>query len=157
METKILSSQEALPHIRAAMTAGHICRLVVTGASMLPFLRSRKDAVILAPCSHMPRCGDILFYVRPDERCILHRVQRVLDGGEMLLCGDAQTELERVGRSQIVAVVSHVERAGRMIRCDALLWRGLSRLWMGLRPIRPYLMGLIIRLWRLKERLLHNE
>ncbi len=56
------SVQEALPKIQALLQSGQACRLVVTGNSMLPFLRHEKDAVILAPyhacrrCARMARC-----------------------------------------------------------------------------------------------------
>lgn len=141
-----LSPREALPKIKALLSAGQSCRLVVTGTSMLPFLRHKQDAVLLVPVKQTIRRGDILFYLRGPEVCILHRVHQVLPDGKLLLCGDAQTALEPVHRSQVLASVSHVERSGVLTDCTAPVLRLQVALWQLLHPIRPYLLAILRRL-----------
>ena len=64
MQSRPMPPEQALPRITALLEAGSSCRLVVTGNSMLPFLRHKRDAVILSPLSEPARRGDILFYLR---------------------------------------------------------------------------------------------
>ena len=138
----VFSTREGLSHIRAMLAEGHPCQLVVTGNSMWPFLRHRADTVILVPLSRDPRPGDILFYLRREDFCILHRVIRREEDGMLTLCGDAQTYLESVHTEQILGVASHIRRRGRLISCGGPVWTSLSALWRWLLPIRPLLLRL---------------
>lgn len=145
------SVQETLPRIQAILQSGQVCRLVVTGNSMLPFLRHEKDAAILAPYQGNARRGDILFYSRAPQICVLHRVQKICKDGTLLLCGDAQSQLEPVQPQQIIAGVSHIERNGRQISCRQFPLRAAICLWQLLRPIRPYLLVLLRKLRIIKS------
>ena len=137
------SAREGLAKIRLALETAGVCRLTVTGSSMVPFLREGRDAVLLAPLDRPARRGDILFYLRGPETPILHRVHRVEADGRLLLCGDAQVGLEPVSQEQILALVTHIDRAGRQIPCGSLWLRSRVALWQLLRPVRPWLMALI--------------
>lgn len=147
-----LDPRDALPRIRALLAEEKPCRLVVTGMSMWPFLRHKKDAVILTPLSRDPRPGDILFYERQQNLCILHRVVHRDDTGLLALCGDNQTALELVRPEQVIALVSHVERNGRLIPCRARRLRIPVGLWLWLLPVRRPLLTLGRRLAGLKTR-----
>lgn len=138
--TDKLSPAEALPRIRSIVASGGSCRLVVTGSSMEPFLRDERDAVILSPISRPLRRGDIIFYERSGGQCVLHRVMGTEPDGTLLLCGDAQTGLEPVGTSQVVALAAQIERGGNLLSADNLVWRALSGVWIFLRPIRARLL-----------------
>ena len=138
----VYSTEDALPRIRAAVEQGRPCRLVVTGSSMWPFLRHKKDAVILVPLNREPQPDDILFYLRRPDFCVLHRVIRREASGLLTLCGDAQTYPETVAPEQILALASHVHRGKRLISCDSSGWQFLSRLWRRLLPIRVPLLQL---------------
>ena len=133
--------QETLPKIRAILQSGQSCRLVVTGNSMRPFLRHEKDAVILAPYQGSAQRGDILFYARAPQVCVLHRVQKVCKDGTLLLCGDAQTQLEPVKPEQIIASVPQIECDGKTVDCSLFSLRTAVWLWQLLRPARPYLLA----------------
>lgn len=139
------SVQEALPKIQAILRSGKSCRLVVTGNSMAPFLRHEKDAVILTSC-HAVHRGDILFYFRSPEVCVLHRVCKVCRDGTLLLCGDAQSQREPVVPQQVIAKVSQVERNGKYVDCQRFSLRAAVWLWQMLRPVRPYLLLLLRKL-----------
>lgn len=139
------SVQETLPKIQAILQEGKSCRLVVTGNSMLPFLRHGSDAVILAPYQTAHH-GDILFYFRTPDTCILHRVEKICHGGTLLMCGDAQSQLEPIQKQQIIAAVSHIERNGKLMDCRRFILRALVRIWQVLRPVRPYLLALLRKL-----------
>lgn len=135
-----IPSREALPRIQAVLQAGGSCAVTVTGTSMVPLLRHGKDQVLISPLSRPVRRGDVLFYVRDSGRCILHRAVRVLPGGETDVCGDAQTQLERVVDRQILGVVTRIRRNGREFPVTSPVWQAASRIWMALRPMRPGLL-----------------
>lgn len=138
----VYSTRDGLDRIRNALAEGRPCQLVVTGSSMWPFLRHRKDAVVLVPVDRDPRPGDILFYQRREDFCVLHRVVRRDANGLLTLCGDAQTHFEPVRPEQVVALVSHVRRGTRLFSCSALPWRFLVALWRWLLPVRNPLLRL---------------
>ena len=117
---KQLLPRDALPHMKEILNGGGSFRLAVTGNSMLPFLRHGRDGVILAPVSRPVRPGDILFYLRGPENCILHRVYHIRPDGVLIMCGDAQMGLEPIRREQVLALATHVERSGRTIPCSSL-------------------------------------
>ena len=150
----VYSTREALPRIQSILAEGRPCHLVVTGSSMWPFLRSRKDAVILVPADRAPKPDDILIYLRREDFCVLHRVIRREESGLLILCGDAQIQGETVRPEQIIALVSHIQRGGRLISCEALPWRFFSRLWRWLLPVRAPLLRLGRLAAGLKRRIL---
>ena len=139
--TQPRSPEQVLPRIRARLAEGLPCRLVVTGSSMLPFLRHGQDAVYLIPADGPIRVGDILFYLRSANVPILHRVHKLLPDGTLIMCGDAQVGLEPIRREQVLAKVSHVEHGGKTIPCARISLRLSVRLWRLLRPLRPYLLA----------------
>lgn len=140
--------QQALPKIQQLLSEGKSCRLQVTGTSMVPFLRSEKDAVILSPLDRPARRGDILFYLRGEKRCLLHRVHKRLPDGNYLICGDNQTFPEIVAPEKVIGIAGAIERNGRHFSANNPLWRFLSLLWILLKPIRPALLAIIGWLWR---------
>lgn len=140
--------RQALPQIQQLLSEGKSCRLQVTGTSMVPFLRSEKDAVILSPLEAPARRGDILFYLRGETRCLLHRVHKRLPDGSYLICGDNQTFTEVVAPEKVIGVASAIQRKGKQFSANAPMWRFLSLLWSFLKPIRPALLAIIGWLWR---------
>lgn len=141
--TEPISPEQALPRIKNLLAEGLPCRLVVTGSSMLPFLRHKRDAVYLIPADGSIRVGDILFYLRGAKAPILHRVHKLLPDGTLIMCGDAQVGLEPIRREQVLAKVSHVERGGKTISCTHISLRLSVRLWRLMRPLRPYLLAVM--------------
>ena len=150
MQASPQAPEQALPKIMAILDEGLPCRLVVTGNSMLPFLRHRRDTVILAPVSSPIRRGDILFYLRRGGAPILHRVCAVRPDGVLLMCGDAQVGLEPISPDRVLARADHIDRNGTVTDCSAPLPRLKARLWIALRPVRPYILAVLRRLGKLQ-------
>ena len=142
-QTEPGSPEQILPRITARLEANLLCRLVVTGGSMRPFLRHKLDAVFLVSAGEDIRTGDILLYLRGANTPILHRVHRRLSDGTRLMCGDAQTGLEPIRREQVLAKASHVDRRGRILPCDTPSLRLLAGLWRLLYPVRPWLLAVM--------------
>ena len=144
MDTPVLQTVEALEKIRADLAAGRSSHLVVTGGSMVPFLRHKKSAVVLTAPTPPYRRGDILLYLRRADWCILHRVVRVKVDGTLVMCGDAQTALEVIRPEQVVAQVSHVRHGTKITACGAWHLRTAVAVWMALRIVRrPLLAGMV--------------
>ncbi len=137
MMHEVSAAAEVLPRMKKALSEFGLCRLVVTGGSMLPFLHSRRDAVLLEPFDGTARVGDILFYQRSENFCVLHRVHRMGRDGLMYCTGDMQSQLEPVRPEQVIARVQAVEVKGRRTPVTAFSYRLRSALWYPTRPIRP--------------------
>ena len=150
MPSPAMTPEQALPQISAILARGGRCRLVVTGTSMLPFLRHKQDAVILAPLSGPVRRGDILFYLRAGGQPILHRVVKLCDDGTLLLCGDAQVALEPISPAQVMGRVEQMQRGEKLFSVSSPAMRLGGELWMLLRPVRPYLLAAARKLGFLK-------
>lgn len=115
--------------------------LLVTGYSMLPFLRHERDTVWLEKAETL-RCGQIVFFRRSAGSFILHRIRRIYPDGSLLVNGDAQSWCEVVPREQVVAVVRAIERDGKIRDAEHSFLRIRDFFWYPTRPIRPLLFRL---------------
>lgn len=125
------------PFIVELMDEGIRVRITVTGMSMYPFLRDKKDSVELARTNFMEaRKGDILLVLAEDNTYVMHRLHRKKKES-FYINGDAQQWLDGpYFPSQIVARVTTVWRDDKCIPCTNLAWRMLVVLWRLLYPFR---------------------
>lgn len=133
------------------LSSGAILPLVVTGSSMLPYLRHRRDTVHLRKIDSCHR-GQILFFRRQNGEFVLHRLRRILPDGRYLMNGDAQNWCETITHEQVLAEVILITRNGKTRAPDsfgAKLWNGI---WYPTRPIRPLLWKCAFGLRRLFRR-----
>lgn len=151
----VLDPGEVETRLLPLLERGGEVPLRVTGTSMVPFLRDRRDTVYLrSPALCPPRTGDILFFRRLDGVWVLHRLFRPLSDGRLLINGDAQTWFETIRPEQIAGVAVKLRRdAGpvRPVRRRGAL--ALWKLWRALLPVRPGLLRLLGRAGRLRRRL----
>ena len=141
MEMLRISVEQAKTHLEEKFLQNRPADLLVTGTSMVPFLRHEKDHVQLVPPSGDFRVGQILLFSMGD-RLILHRLRKKRDGN-LVMNGDGQCHFEVIRPEQVVAVATHViRRSGRVISCNSLGWWLLSALWYPTRPLRPRLLRL---------------
>ena len=152
IETQVAMA-EVLPMIEESFRQGLTVTLGVTGNSMLPLFRHKRDSVILSACDPLSlKRGDVPLYRRPDGKFILHRILHVKKD-TYTLAGDAQHELE-VGlpKSCVLAVMTGFTRKGKTVSCRNIGYRMYAACWMVLRPFRPYLFRIASRLRRRKQR-----
>lgn len=121
--------------IQLQLDEGGIATLTVTGCSMEPLFRHRRDQVTLIRAE--VKKGDIILYRRENGRFILHRVVAIEDRG-YVCCGDNEAAREGVQPSQVIAVVSGFVRKGRRYSLDAPGYRLYTAIWVGLFPLRRY-------------------
>ncbi|MCI7131157.1 MAG: S24/S26 family peptidase [Lachnospiraceae bacterium] len=133
-----LEMPQLIEKIRTVTDAGETFPLQVMGYSMNPTLGHARDTVYLvSEVQRSPKKGEIVFFVRPDGRGVLHRLIRILPDGSFLINGDGQCWTETICPEQIIAVVSHFRRKNQLISCDGHLYQMYVRFWNMLRPVRP--------------------
>ncbi|MBQ2725200.1 MAG: S24/S26 family peptidase [Clostridia bacterium] len=142
---KTIDALESGDELAELIAAGAKIPIVVTGSSMLPFLRNKRDTVWLMKEENYKR-GQILFFRRDNGMFVLHRIRRVYPDGRMLLNGDAQTACEIIRPDQALAVVYAVSRNGKTKPADCLLWKLRDLLWYPTRPLRPVIFSIYRKL-----------
>ncbi len=140
MSPRTLPAAVLMPEYEALLRDGAELPLVISGESMLPFLRPGRDTVFLRQPDAPLQLGDIAFYRRFDGSYILHRVYRAEPGMYWFL-GDAQTRVEGPLPAQCVfAHVTAVRRGKRLIQPGELLWRFFAGPWLKHVRQRPRLL-----------------
>ena len=111
--------------------------LTVTGTSMYPLFKHKKDRVILTVCDKFNlKKGDIPLYKRSSGEYVLHRIVKVNESSYDL-CGDNQYIAEKnVPKKNIIAVVKAFERNDKMYGCDDVLYKIYWHLWIFSIPFR---------------------
>lgn len=111
--------------------------ITITGTSMLPLLRHKKDRVSLVKPQEQPlKKYDIPLFLRKDGKYILHRIIKVTPEGYGVV-GDNQDSIEYpVGHSQLIGVVEGIFRGNRYISCDSVFYRYYCRIWVAAFPLR---------------------
>lgn len=154
MNSITVSSDEFLAMLKECFAAGQAFPLQITGYSMRPLLRNRKDQVFLISQEvRTPEPGDILLYVRENGSCVLHRFIRVLEDGSFLMNGDAQIWTERIRKEQVRAVVLSIQRGRHMISVDSKVYRQYVNLWTAIKPVRYLLFGTEDVIYRIMKKI----
>lgn len=151
MEMLRIPAEQAILLLQEKFRQNRPATILVTGTSMVPFLRHEKDHVRLVSPTGEYQVGQILLF-RLGDRLILHRLRKKRNG-KLIMNGDGQCHFEVISPEQVVAVATHViRRSGRVISCRSFLWRILSALWYPTRPLRPRLLKLAAGLKRMLTR-----
>ena len=130
---------------------GLTVEIMVTGASMWPFLQG-SDVVTLEPVSvdEVDR-GDVVAFVRSNRRLVIHRAIGAIRGG-ILTRGDAVgNPTESVAEANLIGRVVRVDRNGHRV----LLGTGPERRFLALLSRLGWL-TLALLPWRLVHRLARN-
>lgn len=130
---------------------GGMARLVVTGDSMYPTLRHRKDAVRLIPVTRELKKGDLILYQRESGQYVLHRIVTKPKNGAFICCGDNQWEREPMETTQVVALVDGFTRGGKSVKESNFGYRLWIAVWVGFFPLRRPLLWLRRSLGRLRR------
>ena len=142
-EFRTVTPEEAAQSFPALLEEDLLVPLLVTGGSMVPFLRHRRDVVYIRGTRYQsPRVGDVILFCREGGHAlVLHRVLRRDAGGLFQVGGDGLTWTETVELEQILGVVTRISRdGGKAFPARRLDQRALWGLWWVLRPLRPQLL-----------------
>ncbi|RKI43525.1 hypothetical protein D7V86_24325 [bacterium D16-51] len=143
------TSKKMLEQILPLLKEGQTVEIRPQGTSMFPLLTEGRDSVILQALGNtMPKRGDLLLYQRNSGLLVLHRVCRFQKDG-CYFVGDNQTDVEGpLALTQILAKVTHIRRKNRLFSVKHPVYLLISRIWLFLRPIRPYISRPLGMLWR---------
>jgi SOS-response transcriptional repressor LexA len=122
--------------------------IVVTGSSMIPFLKEGRDTVILQKTDELCK-GRIVFFRRNSGEFVLHRIRKIYPDGRILVNGDAQSWCEITRRDNVLAEVISIKRNSRTIDPRGITSSLLSALWYPTLPIRPFILRTYTSLKRL--------
>lgn len=113
------------------------------GYSMYPVLVPGRDEAIIEPVKGKKlRRGDVVLYRRDisavgGEILVLHRIWKVNTEGYYMV-GDNQKEIEGPLRAeQIKGIMVGMNRKGKYIPVNNLLYMCLTGIWLWFRPVRP--------------------
>lgn len=109
------------------------------GISMEPLLHARESTVLVRRATGSYRKNDVVLYIRPDGRYVLHRL--VQAGPEWLTQGDHQLCTERVCEEWIIGVMEgyhpHPDSTFRSVHSTRyqmyVMTLPLLRLWLRIR------------------------
>lgn len=117
------------------------------GYSMMPLLRQYKDIIEITKKAP-GRCKkyDVVLYKR-GEKYVLHRILKVLPDG-YLIAGDHCKVVERdIKDTNILGVMTRVNRNGKDITPDNILYKAYVHLWCDVYPIRMLLLRIKPPIW----------
>jgi hypothetical protein len=160
-----VSIKDLSPLMSALLDEGKEIRFTVTGNSMGPFLRHKRDqAVLVKPADPTAlQVGDVPLYQRDNGQLVLHRIAERDDGRKRYLwgerepfpsmhvdgpltytmLGDAQTVSEpNIRPEQIMAVATAFIRKGKRVECRVGAYRRRTLFWHTLMPVRAPLVHL---------------
>jgi len=143
VDDHVIPAMEWMTVMMPLLEGGHMLKICPSGTSMYPFLHGGRDEAFLCSAfGKQLKRGDVVLYVRGDGTHILHRVHHI-KGNEFFMLGDSHIWIEGpVDRLSILAVTTYFVRKGRKIQCGNVLYKILSRIWLILRPIRPFIFRL---------------
>ena len=136
---KQVDTYEYVSVLKELVEEGREVSMIISGSSMSPFLCHERDRVFFKAPDRPLRVGDMVFFQRRSGQYVLHRICRIKDGSYYIV-GDAQTAIEGpVAREQIFALVTKVQRKGRILAPGDFWWEFFTRVWVKLIPLRPVL------------------
>ena len=135
--------------IKEELEAGRTVTFFTVGCSMQPLLFERQTHVMIAPIKDGVRKYDIVLYIRSDGTYVLHRCLKVCDG-YCLIRGDNTYFMEHVKNEQMIGVVTHVYRKGKIIDVNkSRSYRFYSAFWHKIYHLRHFILraGRKIKRW----------
>ena len=139
---KAVPMEQMAPLISELVSEGRTAKFTMTGDSMRPFLKHKKNTVVLekvAP-SDVKRL-DVVFYRRESGAYVLHRVIKA-DPEKLTLCGDGQYKIEEgVPRDAVIALLSgyYSDKAPeKFISCKNKGYKLIAAFWVSTRGIRYF-------------------
>ncbi len=145
-----------LPFLQEMLKDGKTIKMTVTGNSMMPLLRDRKDSVHLASPESLKKY-DIVLYTNQRGEVILHRIVKKTKAGYMIV-GDNQIGLDGpIDDPQITAKVVGFDRDGKYFSCRLWWCRFYAFIWARVRPFRRQLLPILYAGGKIMKRIVMGE
>ncbi|MBQ9965591.1 MAG: S24/S26 family peptidase [Clostridia bacterium] len=162
IKTVNMSMQDLSPLISSCVESGKEVVLTVTGNSMRPFIKDKRDQVILIKADKENlQVNDVPLYRRRNGKYVLHRLVKI-ENGKYTMLGDAQVRLEPgIEPDQIVAIAKGFIRKGKTYPCDSKEYKRYVSFWNKMMPLRKFYFllkrapkAVLIRIKRLAKKIL---
>ena len=140
MKKIAIPMEELMALLQLQMQTTGSAPLTVTGWSMMPMLHNRRDSVVIEPVEDRQKKGDLILYRRENGQYVLHRILRLNKEG-YVCCGDNQFFTEKVGESQLIAVVTRFTRGGKSYDVDNKGYRRYVWWWVNFHWLRWLYLG----------------
>lgn len=140
MEKRILPNGILLSSAGEFLAEGREVTLMVKGNSMLPFLHSEKDSVVLRKEKELAT-GDIVLARIAPEHYVMHRIWQI-SGDNVTLMGDGNLRgTEKCTKGDILGTAVRIIRpdGSEETPTDGHIWRRLL-------PVRRYLLAIYRRI-----------
>lgn len=153
-ELKKVKAADLFNLIDELLTKNLSAWITVTGMSMYPFLREGIDKVELSRFKYEAlKKGDIVLIKRETGAYVLHRIIKK-EASCFYITGDAQHLVEGpLYPQQLHAVVTRVNRGGRIIKCSNPILSFLASIWIFLLPFRSRIIYYYHKLRRYMRRI----
>jgi len=120
--------------VKAFVAEGKSVTIKPKGNSMLPFIRSGRDSVVVSPVTKELEVGDIVL-AKIGDRYIMHRIFEI-SGDALTLMGDGNPYgKENCQKSDLIGIISGIQREGGELKAP-----GKGRFWRMLLPFRRYIL-----------------
>lgn len=137
INSKLVSTKELFLVAIDLLYKGNGVKFTVSGNSMMPWIRSYRDQVLLVPIDKVNK-GDIVLY-KTGDKYVLHRVYRVKND-TMYIMGDGCLHADGYYPiSCAIGKVIKIYRGSFEIDCMKRRWCFLFTLWRYLRFMRKQL------------------
>lgn len=130
MNILLLDNEVFFVDVASQISAGKKVRIRAKGKSMMPFIRTGKDEIILQkPLPESIMKGKLLLAKLNDGRYVMHRVERI-DNDTIILRGDGNLSAREICTpSEILAEAVAVVRNGKIVSEGSLKWNLYRYLW----------------------------
>ena len=143
-EIVYIPNDEFCTSVRQMLEEGKDVDFTVTGNSMWPLLKSRRDRVVLTLCKPQDiRKGEIVFFEALPSKFLLHRVTK-LKGNTFETTGDFNTFRDGFfSKDCVIGKTVKIVRKDKSYGIDSILMRLYSALWRALFFARKPLIKLL--------------
>lgn len=106
---------------------------LVSGVSMYPMLRYKKDPVLIHPINRALKKYDLVLYAK-GEQYVIHRILKVCDN-HYVIRGDNCIGKEFIPKEDILGLIVGFWRGSHYISVENILYRIYAKFWVFLNPL----------------------
>ncbi len=129
----------------SGMGADFPIRVYTQGVSMWPLLRYTGDYVQMVYPRRELVVGDIVTFLRYDGREVTHRIYKI-EGDKIETLGDNCDKTDGwISRSEILGLVTHTCKRGKLTHVDTEGWRRYGKFMMATMPFRMFIRNKLYR------------
>ncbi|MDO4748168.1 MAG: S24/S26 family peptidase [Eubacteriales bacterium] len=118
----VVDMRELIDDIKDRVNNGNLVTLAGQGESMKPYITADDVLTFRKPENKNAKVGEIYLYKRADNSYAIHRVYK-RENDFVFMLGDAQLFIEKVVKSDLVAIVTTIQRPQKTVVCTGVFER----------------------------------